>query len=52
MLGSLYFQRAAGSSERRPVPIPWFVFGFIATAALNSVLALPTIVLEGLQLAS
>ncbi|ANG64450.1 hypothetical protein A8C75_19545 [Marinobacterium aestuarii] len=52
VLGSLYFQRAAGSSERRPVPIPWFVFGFIATAALNSVLTLPTIVLEALQLAS
>jgi uncharacterized integral membrane protein (TIGR00698 family) len=52
VLGSLYFQRAAGSSERRPVPIPWFVFGFIATAALNSVLTLPSIVLEGLQLAS
>jgi uncharacterized integral membrane protein (TIGR00698 family) len=52
VLGSLYFQRAAGSSERRPVPIPWFVFGFIATAALNSVLTLPSIVLEALQLAS
>jgi uncharacterized integral membrane protein (TIGR00698 family) len=52
VLGSLYFQRAAGSSERQPVPIPWFVFGFIATAALNSVLTLPAVVLEGLQLAS
>ncbi|UTW11385.1 YeiH family protein [Marinobacterium rhizophilum] len=51
-LGSLYFRQASDSGERRPVPIPWFVFGFIATAALNSVLMLPAIVLEGLQLAS
>ncbi|MCP8688727.1 YeiH family protein [Marinobacterium sedimentorum] len=51
-LGSLYFRRAAGNRERQPVPIPWFVFGFIATAALNSVLTLPTLVLEVLQLAS
>lgn len=52
VLGSLFFRRDAAAGARQPVPIPWFVFGFIATAALNSLVTLPAALLEGLQLAS
>jgi len=51
-LGSLLFREVAGPSQRRPIPVPWFVFGFIATAAFNSVVTLPALALGGLQLAS
>lgn len=52
VLGSLMFRQVAGPGERRPIPVPWFVFGFIAAAAFNSVVVLPAPVLEGLQLTS
>jgi len=51
-LGSVFLRQASETGARRPVPIPWFVFGFIATAALNSVFVLPPAVLEGLKLLS
>lgn len=37
------------SAERAPLPMPWFVFGFVAAAALNSLVVLPALVLESLQ---
>ncbi|WP_231757236.1 YeiH family protein [Microbulbifer elongatus] len=48
-LSMLMFRNTADTGEKRPVPIPWFVFGFIAAAALNSVLVLPETVLDGLK---
>lgn len=37
------------SADRAPLPLPWFVLGFIAAAALNSLVALPPLVLDSLQ---
>jgi uncharacterized integral membrane protein (TIGR00698 family) len=51
-LGSVLFRQTSETGARRPVPMPWFVFGFMATAALNSVFVLPPAVLEGLKLLS
>lgn len=55
LLGGLMFRQAESGLARgswRSIKLPWFVFGFIGTACINSVVDLPVRVLEGLQLTS
>ena len=42
----------AGSNEKSVVAIPWFVFGFMATAMINSMFVLPEIVKISFSMAS
>ncbi|WP_226580583.1 YeiH family protein [Acuticoccus sediminis] len=49
-LGALAARRGGAMAGR--APIPWFVFGFVAVVALNSLVALPPVGVEGAQLAS
>ncbi|NQZ25687.1 MAG: YeiH family putative sulfate export transporter [Colwellia sp.] len=42
----------AGSNEKSVVAIPWFVFGFMATAMINSMFVLPEIVKISFSFAS
>ncbi|MFT6914797.1 MAG: putative integral membrane protein (TIGR00698 family) [Motiliproteus sp.] len=50
---SLYLTRTStGQDTFRKIAIPWFVFGFIATSALNSFFSLPEQLLELLSLGS
>lgn len=51
-LGSLLFRQTVEAGQRRPIPVPWFVFGFIVAAAFNSLVTLPGWLLSGLQMAS
>lgn len=37
----VFARRTMPSKDSRPVPPPWFVFGFIALIGLNSVIAIP-----------
>lgn len=50
LLGAWMLRRVEpDSADRAPLPMPWFVLGFVAAAALNSLVVLPAIVLESLQ---
>lgn len=48
IIGQLWANRTADSSERQPVTIPWFAFGFMAVVAINSLLDLPAFARSGL----
>ncbi|ABC31412.1 predicted membrane protein [Hahella chejuensis KCTC 2396] len=48
-LSALLFRAPAGASSQTKIAIPWFVFGFIAAAAVNSLITLPEFVLESLR---
>ncbi|MCH8531824.1 MAG: YeiH family protein [Saccharospirillum sp.] len=50
-LGAVVF-RQSDTGARRVVPVPWFVFGFILAAALNSWWLLPEMVLSTLKVVS
>ena len=50
-LGAVVF-RKSDSGARRAVPVPWFVFGFILAAALNSWWLLPDMLLSTLKTVS
>ncbi|NYZ14062.1 YeiH family protein [Azospirillum sp. RWY-5-1] len=53
LLGLVAAQRMGGAGrERASVPVPWFVLGFAALAALNSVVTIPTGVKEAAGLAT
>jgi uncharacterized integral membrane protein (TIGR00698 family) len=42
LLGEIYFRLGlVGGAERGKPPFPWFLVGFLAMAALNSVIAIP-----------
>lgn len=47
-----FYQRAQvqTTTERKPIPVPWFVFGFIAMVGINSVIALPEVGVDTLKL--
>lgn len=54
MLGALLF-RDRGATEDGAgggIAVPWFVFGFVAAAGINSAIALPDFLLTGIRLAS
>ncbi|MFT5755695.1 MAG: putative integral membrane protein (TIGR00698 family) [Alteromonadaceae bacterium] len=40
------------AAEKRVITIPWFVFGFVGTAAINSMLVLPELLTQTLNLLS
>ncbi|WLQ15118.1 YeiH family protein [Hahella aquimaris] len=48
-LSVLLFRAPAGANTQTRIAIPWFVFGFIAAAAINSLITLPEFVLEALK---
>ncbi|MBY4677287.1 YeiH family protein [Marinobacterium arenosum] len=49
---STVLTRRSGEAAGGKITIPWFVFGFIAAAGINSLVALPTELLGSLQMAS
>lgn len=52
-LSSLLWRKGKAQAEQtRRINIPWFVLGFIATAAINSLITLPAGVIQGLLLSS
>lgn len=51
LLGGLLFRHRDSDSDGRPA-VPWFVFGFVAAAAINSVAPLPAPLLYGIGLVS
>ena len=52
ILSAAMMRLATGDAEKGKITIPWFVFGFLAAAGINSVIAIPEVMLTGLQLAS
>ncbi|SNB60916.1 conserved hypothetical integral membrane protein [Rhodoblastus acidophilus] len=53
LLGEIYFRLGlAGGAERRKPPFPWFLLGFLAMAALNSLVAIPSEVSAPLRAAA
>lgn len=52
LLSSGLNRSAEGKTHSRKIMIPWFVFGFIAATALNSLLAIPEPLLHLLKLLS
>lgn len=51
-LGAILFRDRCARGDAPALPVPWFVFGFVLVAGLNSLVVLPTAVLSSLQLAS
>ncbi|MCA0922117.1 YeiH family protein [Pseudooceanicola nanhaiensis] len=43
------YARAKGQGGGGAAPVPWFVLGFVAAIAVNSLLPLPAVALEGAQ---
>ena len=52
LLGALLFRDREAAAHGGGVTVPWFVFGFIATAAVNSAVILPGAVLAAAQFLS
>ncbi|WP_346837552.1 putative sulfate exporter family transporter [Microbulbifer sp. SAOS-129_SWC] len=53
VLGALLFRRRdTAANGGAGVAVPWFVFGFIAAAGINSAIALPDFLLGGMRLAA
>jgi len=42
----------AGPADQGVITIPWFVFGFVGTAAINSLFVLPELITQNLNLLS
>jgi uncharacterized integral membrane protein (TIGR00698 family) len=53
VLGEIYFRLGlVGGAERKKPPFPWFLIGFLALAALNSLVAIPAEVSHPIRMAT